>query len=375
MPNTPIGSNRPRLEPFARHNDVGAGAATTRSADAGTTPATEPHADLFRRVDAESLNAGEGRRAGNVSSLSAAPGLLNGSVVLPHSGNDHPAVGQLQGALQMLAQRQGDQALHVPRTGTWDAATAEAVSAFQRSEGLVADGVVGPRTAAALDKALKRGQPNNVLLGRIGGLPTSAPALDPTAVGKSAEMLIEKYGGNYGVPDAWYNIDPNHALPANVRLGGMSGKWKCNLFGGNAMRAAGFEPPYYGNRGKGEYPNANQFYKWSDKYAAEFGNKVHFEMVSELDVEGLDPEARKDKIIEFMKTIQPGDLVMSDHRGDTIADGGHTRVAVSAFDPETMSFQAAQASSDAGRIKDTTYGAFSGEETIWVLRPNRPAED
>ena len=54
---------------------------------------------------------------------------------------------------------------------------------------------------------------------------------------------------------------------------------------------------------------------------------------------------------------------------------GDTRVAVSAFDPETMSFQAAQASSDAGRIKDTTYGAFSGEETIWVLRPNRPAED
>ena len=45
----------------------------------------------------------------------------------------------------------------------------------------------------------------------------------------------------------------------------------------------------------------------------------------EPDVEGLDPEARKDKIIEFMKTIQPGDLVMSDHRGDTIADGGHTR--------------------------------------------------
>ena len=54
--------------------------------------------------------------------------------------------------------------------------------------------------------------------------------------------------------------------------------------------------------------------------------------------------------------------------------GDTARAAVSVFDPETI-FQAAQASSDAGRIKDTTYGAFSGEETIWVLRPNRPGED
>jgi len=99
--------------------------------------------------------------------------------------------------LQTLAQRQGDQALHVPRTGTWDGATAEAVSAFQRSEGLVADGVVGPRTAAALDKALKRGQPNNVLLGRIAPLDGIGPdqltieaLVDRVREGNFAEVIM-----------------------------------------------------------------------------------------------------------------------------------------------------------------------------------------
>ena len=143
MPNTLIGSNRPRLEPFARHNDVGAGAATTFSGDAGTTPATEPHADLFRRADAESLNAGEGRRAGNVSSLSAAPGLLNGSVVLPHPETITQRSGKVAGGVADAGATTGRSSAPRAAHGNVDAATAEAVSVLQRSEGLVADGVVG----------------------------------------------------------------------------------------------------------------------------------------------------------------------------------------------------------------------------------------
>jgi peptidoglycan hydrolase-like protein with peptidoglycan-binding domain len=36
-------------------------------------------------------------------------------------------------------------------TGTFDAATEAAVRAFQRDQGLLADGIVGPKTWAALD--------------------------------------------------------------------------------------------------------------------------------------------------------------------------------------------------------------------------------
>jgi hypothetical protein len=383
MPNAPIGSQGPRTTGLPSDNSTD----STTHADAplrDTGSTGEPGRvartmDGFRNagLDADfgSLLGNEARPQARVTDLRNAPGLLNGSVVLPRAGDDHPAVGQVQGALQTIAQKTGNQDLHVPRTGSWDTATSEAVKTFQKSQGLTADGLVGPRTAAALDKALNQGRANNVLVGRLETPVSNQAKIDPTAVGKSAEMLIEKYANNYGVPDAWFNVDPNHALPANVRLGGLKGAWKCNLLAGNAMRAAGFEPPYYGNRGKGEYPNANQFYKWSDKYAEKYGNKVHFKMVSEVAVESLDSEQRAAQIAEFMKQVKPGDLVMSDHRGDGVADGGHTRIATTGYDSETKSFEAAQASSSDGRIKNTTMSNFTGEEHIWILRPNRLADD
>ena len=41
---------------------------------------------------------------------------------------------------------------------------------------------------------------------------------------ESAKKLIEEHAEDYGVQDAWVNIDPHHALPANVSLGGLRGK-------------------------------------------------------------------------------------------------------------------------------------------------------
>ncbi len=188
-------------------------------------------------------------------------------------------------------------------------------------------------------------------------------------------MLVEKYGNNYGVPDPWYNLDPNHALPANVPLGGLKGKWKCNLFGGNAMYAAGFEPPYYGNRGSGEYPNANQFFKWSDQYAAKYGNKVHFDLVGEVQVKGLDDEAKKTQIDAVLAQAMPGDMILVDHLGDDVADGGHTRVVISNDWAESGTLTAAQASRGDAQIKTHNLYHFTGEETLWILRPNKPLDD
>jgi len=156
----------------------------------------------------------------------------------------------------------------------------------------------------------------------------------------------------------WYNLDPNHALPANVRLGGLgqsatkpNGVWKCNLFGGNALYVGGSEPPYYGNRGKGEYPNANQFYAFSDKYAAQFGNKVHFKMVDEVALNGLDGDAKKARLLEVLRSAQPSDLLMVDHQGADVSDGGHTRVVMSndLQADGTGSIHSAQATQSEGR--------------------------
>lgn len=191
---------------------------------------------------------------------------------------------------------------------------------------------------------------------------------------EAAHTLIEERGNNYGVQQPWFNEDPNHALPANVRLGGLKGRWKCNLFAGNAMHKAGFEPPYYGNRGKGEYPNANQLFKWSDKHAGKYNNKVHFEMRGELGLKGLSSAEKKAQVAALLATAAPGDMIIVDHMGSDVADGGHCRVVtennMSADGKGTI--KCAQASSDKGRVRDEDVGRFTGEETIWILRPNKP---
>lgn len=192
---------------------------------------------------------------------------------------------------------------------------------------------------------------------------------NPTAVRDAAVRLVETRAENYGVQDPWYNVDPNHALPANVSLGGLRGKWKCNLFAGNTIHAAGFEPPYYGNRGRGEYPNANQLYKWSDKYAGQYGNKTHFKMVGEMDVKNF--QGNKDEAIaRLLEKAQVGDLIIVDHMGDDVADGGHCRVLVGKNPDGTYEF--AQASYDSALVRNESTSRLTGEETIWVLRPNRP---
>lgn len=210
--------------------------------------------------------------------------------------------------------------------------------------------------------------------------PPGTPPGSQTMLGAAATLIRERKD-NYGTHQPWYNLDPNHALPANVKLGGLgqternpNGVWKCNLFGGNALYAAGFEPPYYGNRGRGEYPNANQFYKFSDTYAAQFGNKVHFQMVGELALNGLDEETKRQKLTELLRTAQPGDLLMVDHQGTDVSDGGHTRV-VMANDLQadgTGAIHSAQATQSEAAIRSEGLSSFTGEETVWILRTNRP---
>lgn len=201
--------------------------------------------------------------------------------------------------------------------------------------------------------------------------------VDATAVAEAAKTIVRDRAEFFGVDDPWKNSDPNHALPANVRLGGLKGKWKCNLFAGNAVHDGGFEAPYYGNRGGGEYPNANQFFKWSDKYAGQFGNKVHFELKGELAVDTLSGDAKRKAIAELLQQCEPGDLLMVDHMGSDVADGGHCRVVIANnMDADGSGYvECAQASFSAAEIQNERLSEFTGEEHIWILKPNRPQTD
>lgn len=288
----------------------------------------------------------------------------------------------LQSALGRLGLLQG------PADGIFGRDTQRALSQFQRSSGLAADAILGPRTLAALDAALASGGTAAApgaggrppLSGRdaVAGLLASglqAPAEpDGAAMADAAQALVDKHADHYGVDDPWFNIDSRHALPDNVRLGGLEGSWKCNLFAGNAMVAAGFEPPYYGNRGQGEYPNANQLYKWTDKYAGQFGNAGHerFELRGELDVQSLSGEAREQAIAALLAKAEPGDMIIVDHMGSDVADGGHCRVVVENRFAEDGTVACAQASFDSALVKDERLSSFTGEETIWILRPSKP---
>jgi|GEM_PF-1300200 len=306
-----------------------------------------------------------------IANLSTAPGLLNGLVTLPGAGRNHADVRTVQRGLIALASRTDDAAISLPNWGAdgdYGSETKGAVSAFQQKVGLPVTGEVDLATAQALDKELKNTQVPAIF---VTDVPTnSGPKIEDMA--KAAKRLIRDHAQHYGVDDAWYNYDENHALPARVRLGGLKGKWKCNLFACNTMVVAGFEPPYYGNRGRGEYPNANQLYKWSDKYAGQFGNKGHekFELRGELHVAGLSSSERAQKIEDLLKTAEPGDMIIVDHVGSDVADGGHCRVVMENDLATGGDLYCAQASRNEGLSRREPTSAFTGEETIWILRPN-----
>jgi peptidoglycan hydrolase-like protein with peptidoglycan-binding domain len=228
----------------------------------------------------------------------------------------------------------------------------------------------------------------------------------PDAVVSVARNLAEgERAKNYGTVNPWKNTDPNHAAPVDVSMGGLKDRWKCNLFGGNTLAAAGFEPPYYGNRGKGEYPVAEDWHKWSKPtpeaqaraqaegrtipdYAGKSRNQSRFDLQDEVQIKQMDPvstdpstpvtpeaqqaadTAKRQRIQEFLDRVQPGDVVTADHVGKG-SDGGHVRVCVGR-DPVTNLPLFAQAKSDQARVVAEGPDAFMREEAIYILRPNTP---
>jgi hypothetical protein len=131
------------------------------------------------------------------------------------------------------------------------------IDSFGRNPGSSEVALVGPdgkgTHAAAAMRALGELTRNRDVLGWTEGIELNAQDLsayvappgsrsNAQTVTAAAAMLVRERKDNYGTNQAWYNLDPNHALPANVPLRGLgkternpNGVWKCNLFGGNAI--------------------------------------------------------------------------------------------------------------------------------------------
>lgn len=194
---------------------------------------------------------------------------------------------------------------------------------------------------------------------------------------------------NYGTDNPWFNVDPGHAAKVDQRQGGLTGRWKCNLFGGNTLAAAGFEPPRYGNKSPGEYPVAEDWQKWATPtaeartrakaegtsipdYAARSKNPSRFDLHDEVRPPSLGgtPEEKKARVQAFLDRVQPGDVVTVDHVSAG-SDGGHVRVCVGR-DPVTNQPLFAQAKQDQARVVAEGPDAFMGEDAMYILRPNTP---
>lgn len=335
-----------------------------------------------------------GRRA---SAMGAIPADVQGKTL--QRGDNNLDVAILQRSLMALGQKQQNAAFTLPSgvDGAYGNDTASAVRAFQAANGISPTGIADPNTMRAIDAALRGErftpsptqpptttpqQPTRATRGLGGGTTapvTTTPAgparATPAATVAAAENLVNgRTAANYGVSERWINNDPRHAAPVGRGINGTADRWKCNLFAGNVMAAAGFEPPYYGNRRTGgEYPNANQLYKWSDQYAARNGNanNVRFQLRGEMrDMPNMTLENRRARLDELFSKLEPGDMLIADHVGTEVADGGHCRVYLGK--DENGNHRFAQAAQGRAEIQLETPDDVMGEEHLWILRPNTP---
>ncbi|MEL6462231.1 MAG: peptidoglycan-binding domain-containing protein [Cyanobacteria bacterium J06621_15] len=293
--------------------------------------------------------------------------LLNGQITIPDSGNRHPSVRNIQRCLIALASRTQILDYMLPEYGAdgiYGGETTKAVKAFQQDNSIPTTGKVDARTAKLLDEALRNTD-----------VPGSLFATPKDIVNAAIQLCTGDIAQYYGVPQPWINNDPKHNVPVDIHFNYLVNRWKCNLFGGNVLRKAGYEPPYYIDNtddGKGEYPNANQWYKWTDKYALGHGNAVRFELIAEVPASSLPKTEARNRIHQLFALIQPGDFLMVDHEGSHTVDGGHTRVAVKTDFQTLGTVSFAQAKYDSAMILDESVDDLVDmkEENIWLIRPN-----
>ncbi len=154
----------------------------------------------------------------------------NGGATAPRAnlqeGSRGSAVTQLQNALRQVGHDAG------PADGKFGAKTDEALRDFQHQWGLPNDGVYGPNTRQALDRALS-GQrpPANTGTGGTGGTTGVTPPVTGTGAGARALASAQS---QVGVREATGN---NDGTPATRYSGGRQEPWCANFVAWNFRQA------------------------------------------------------------------------------------------------------------------------------------------
>ena len=138
--------------------------------------------------------------------------------------------------------------------------------------------------------------------------------------------------------------------------------WKCNLFGMDSLYAGGAKPATYPG---GSYPIAIEIPNYSK------GTNPPLTKLGEVWPGKMTPEQAEAQIDALLKVARPGDLIIVNHPGNDTADGGHTRVVTANNYAINGTVDCAQAGSAAAHVRGETLGSFTGEEAVYLLRPNQ----
>jgi hypothetical protein len=149
---------------------------------------------------------------GSVVALALVTGVVGGGVAVGHStrgsgGAEQSSYGYSAASVQ--------RALGIPVTGVYDTATQNAVLRFQRRNGLLVDGIVGPQTAGALGIATSSGTTQD---GASGGSYGS----DSASSGALQQIAQCESGGNPSAvsPDGRYRGKYQFSRAAWQAVGG-----------------------------------------------------------------------------------------------------------------------------------------------------------
>lgn len=287
----------------------------------------------------------------------AAAEVLNGSISLAKGSPSKAAVTAFQHALESLANREGkpQYSLASGVDGAFGNETATAVQAFQRDNGLTVTGVIDQATALELENHLMQKAPPDI--GGVTGPSLTVP--DGARIAQAARDLITARAADYGVAGTWKSPNPN--VPGNTTPGrtplGATNRWKCNLFGMDALYAGGAKTPHYPG---GFYPIAIEIPNYSR------GADAPLIKLGEVWTRDADAQTRIDALL---KIARPGDVIIVNHPGTDTADGGHTRIVVANSYGTTGTVDCAQAGSAEAHIVGERLSSFTGEEAFYLLRP------
>jgi peptidoglycan hydrolase-like protein with peptidoglycan-binding domain len=284
--------------------------------------------------------------------------VLSGAATLAQ-GSKHPAVLTYQRALDALASRTGKPEWGLQNNGGADgsfgAGTAKAVSQFQQDNGLPVTGAIDQMTALKMEELLmKNATPD------VGGVKGSLGLPDGDKIAQAARDLVATRAEDYGVPGVWKSPNPSvpgNKVPLTTPLGAKD-RWKCNLFGMDALYNGGAKPAQYPG---GSYPIAIEIPSYSK------GPNAPLIKMGEV-WPSKDSNAQA-KIDALLKTARPGDVIIVKHPGDNKADGGHTRIVVGNNYAADGTVDCAQAGDPAAHIRGETIDSFTGEDAFYLLRP------